>query len=54
MNILSTIFMNNRNVATQGNTHTRFYTHLSNEYEMCHRKNIEKIEEQFVDLSEKK
>ena len=27
---------------------------LSNKYEMCHRKNIEKIEEQFVNLSEKK
>ena len=27
---------------------------LSNEYEMCHRKNIKKIEEQFVNLGEKK
>ena len=25
---------------------------LSNEYEICHRKNIEKIEEQFIDLDD--
>ena len=25
---------------------------LSNKYEICHRKNIEKIEEQFIDLDD--
>ena len=27
---------------------------LSNKYEICHRKNIEKIEEQFIDLEDTK